>query len=523
MNVSELMKEVVSGSVVLPDFQRSFIWEPEDVRELTVSVLGDYFIGSMLLLEHYKEDSPFALRLIEGVEEINQNANVQSIVKILLDGQQRTSALFYALFEPNIPLKNRKSSFSFYLDLEKALDKNWDEAVIAVSRNDKKRHAEINRNQNVILFKLFKDIGKMAQKFKDHPRFNEIIELANGFLNREIHIVSLPRDTDLEKIVETFERINRTGEPLSIFELLTARLYKYGIKLRDMYGELKSQYSFVDNISPEFILKVIALIRGKEPKRKNILELEQNNFKEHWEAACDSLEYAYRRLTDIKNGYGVLDIKKWSPYSTLTVPLAGIIHYLKIKKLENKANFEKIDKWYWTAVFSNRYDQSVDTTAFYDYKAVCEWFETEKVPDFIQKFNSSEIDFDVEKQSSATYRGIINLIVLKGAYDFKTGQPPQLEKNKLQDDHIFPKSIFYENRILNRTLISTNQSKIDKKPSEYFSKRIQDIGIVKVKEILESHLIPEDSVQYLLNDNLVDFMETRKKAIIKEIELRTGK
>jgi len=47
-------------------------------------------------------------------------------------------------------------------------------------------------------------------------------------MNYQIHIVSLPRDTDLEKIVETFERINRTGEPLSIFELLTARLKKDG-------------------------------------------------------------------------------------------------------------------------------------------------------------------------------------------------------------------------------------------------------------------------------------------------------
>lgn len=53
MNVSELLKEVNDGEVVLPDFQRSFIWEPEDVRELLVSVLGGYFIGSLLLLEEF--------------------------------------------------------------------------------------------------------------------------------------------------------------------------------------------------------------------------------------------------------------------------------------------------------------------------------------------------------------------------------------------------------------------------------------------------------------------------------------
>ena len=43
MNVEELMKDVCKGAAVLPDFQRHFVWEPEDVRELLVSVLGNYF------------------------------------------------------------------------------------------------------------------------------------------------------------------------------------------------------------------------------------------------------------------------------------------------------------------------------------------------------------------------------------------------------------------------------------------------------------------------------------------------
>ncbi|GAH92710.1 unnamed protein product, partial [marine sediment metagenome] len=46
--------------------------QPEDVRELLVSVLGNYFIGSMLILEHFKDDSPFALTLVEGVEKVNR-------------------------------------------------------------------------------------------------------------------------------------------------------------------------------------------------------------------------------------------------------------------------------------------------------------------------------------------------------------------------------------------------------------------------------------------------------------------
>jgi len=521
MLIRELINEVHKGSIVLPDFQRSFIWEPEDIRELLVSVLGGYFIGSMLILEMYKDDSPFALRLIEGVEEVNKSAKIQSIVKILLDGQQRATALFYALYEPQIPLKNRKSPYKFYLDLGRALKEEWDEAVITVSINDKRKLSEIKNNDSIIPFSLIRDIGELVKKFKDNPKFKieRIIDLANNFMNYNIHIVSLSRDTDLEKIVETFERINRTGEPLSIFELLTARLYKYNIKLRDLLESTKGKYNFTEVLPPEFILKVIALIRNKEPKRKNILELEPDNFVKDWKNACEALNLAYQRITDIKNGYGVLDFKKWMPYTTMIVPLAAMINFIKAEKLENKANYDKIDRWYWSSVFSNRYDQAVDTTSANDFISIRHWIkDNKKIPDFIQKFDVNTIDLDVDKQSSAIYRGVISLIVLEGALDFKTGQPPQFDKEKVQDDHIFPKSIYKNDTILNRTLISTNAEKSYKKPSQYFDQLLKIHGEEKLKEILKTHLIPEDALTDLLNDALENFIEKRKNAIIEKLK-----
>ncbi|MGC9203326.1 MAG: hypothetical protein ACP5HX_11750, partial [Thermoproteota archaeon] len=94
---------------------------------------------------------------------------------------------------------------------------------------------------------------------------------------------------------------------------------------------------------------------------------------------------------------------------------------------------------------------------------------------------------NVEKQSSAIYRGVMNLIVLKGALDFKTGQSPQFEKEKVQDDHIFPRSIYNYNYLPNRTLISTNAEKGNTKPSEYFNERIKEHGMDECKQILQSH------------------------------------
>ncbi len=519
MNVKSLVEGVYKGEIVLPDFQRSFVWEPEDVRELLVSVLGDYFIGTMLILEIYKDDSPFALRLFEGVENVNSKAKIQSIVKIILDGQQRTTALFYALYEPDIPLKGRKSAYKFYLDLEKALHGDWDDAVIGVNVRDKKRLKEITSKNLVIPFGCIKERSEIVKRFRYNPQFSQIYELIDNFLKKPIHMIKLPRDTDLEKIIETFERINRTGEPLSVFELLTARLYKHKIKLRDLLDDAKSKYEIIKIIKPEFILKVIALIRGEEPKRRNLLNLNPKNFINDWNGAISSLNEAYKRVMDIRDGYGVFDFSKWMPYTTMLVPLAAIIYYIKTNKLQTPESYKKVTRWYWISVFLNRYDQAVDTTSYSDYKAVEEWLKDDsKIPEFVKKFNINDVDIDVDKQGAATYRGVMNLIVLSGAFDFKTGQPPQFYKKKVQDDHIFPKSKYNINSVINRTLITTNTAKGNQNPSKYFKDRINDYGKDKLKAILTTHLIPENAIDDLLTDNINAFLEKRKQKILEKIK-----
>lgn len=120
-----------------------------------------------------------------------------------------------------------------------------------------------------------------------------------------------------------------------------------------------------------------------------------------------------------------------------------------------------------------------------DWREFVVWLELDKEPSFLKDFRVDIVDLEVKQQNNAIYRGIIALIVLKGALNFKTGQPPQFDPNKVQDDHIFPKKHFKEDVILNRTVITSNQSKIDKKPSEFFRERLRDFGREKLVEILK--------------------------------------
>jgi hypothetical protein len=519
--VSDLISESESGTVVLPDFQRSFIWEPERIRELLVSVLGNYFLGTLLILQQFSDDSPFALRLVEGVKQLNDSAQIQSFVKVLLDGQQRTTSLFYALSEPDISLKGTSSSYRFYLDFDKALKSDWDGAVSVVNVKDKKRLAEVSKNPRIVPFRALRNLKDITTRFKMDTQFEEIYAVASDFLNREIYTIELSKDTSPERIVETFERINRTGKPLTAFELLTARLYKSKIKLRDLLDDAKDSYTFSQQIEPDFITKVIAMQRGKEPKRKFVLELDPANFAEDWDRACEALEDAYTRLLDIKNGYGAFDFKKWVPYSTMIVPLACMLGHLKENKQESKKNYDKIDRWYWASVFQNRYDQAADTTSFTDFSAIKNWINDDNaVPNFVANFDPISLDWSVEKQSSAIYRGVLNLIVLKGALDFQTGQPLQFDVKNVQDDHIFPKSVYKVNIFPNRSLITKNLPKLDRIPSDYFKEQLNLHGEEQLIQILNSHLIPKEAISSLLSDDLTEFVKLRAFTIINELRSR---
>lgn len=533
ISTESLLKGIYEGKIVLPEFQRSFIWGTEDIKDLMSSILGGYYIGSMLTMDSVKikedYDCEFALRLFEGVKEVNAEVKMQNIVKVILDGQQRSTSLFYVIYEPEIPLSGRKFQYVFYLDIEKALREEWSDAVIAVSKGDKKRISEINSGVNELKFISFSQLWELvSDPFKYREKFyavtkeqsnDEILKrlflIGKNLRDYKIHLVEI-EDKNPTKIVETFERINRTGQPLSVVDLVTARLYRDGIKLRDLIKEVTEEYDFISDVEPQAILKVIALLRGLEPKRSNLLKLDSSNFEEDFWKSCKLLETAFKRMTaTTSNGYGIINFKKWCPYTPMIVTLAA-----ELDKAKNEPDYRKIDTWYWISIFSQRYDQSVDSIIYSDYKNLSDWIENNNTPSFVNDFNPENVDLNISSQNNAIYRGVMNLVVLNGAFDFKTGQAPIFEPKKIQDDHIFPKSHFKDDSVLNRTLITSNQSKFNKRPSEYFREKLIEFGESKLKEILESHLIPFEALEFLLNDDIENFKKWRKEAIIEEIKKR---
>jgi len=89
----DLLNDASNGTVVIPDFQRDFVWKTKQIEELLNSIINNYFIGSLLLLESSIDNLRFAPRLIRGVDPNVSSLSKQSNLKYVLDGQQRITDL----------------------------------------------------------------------------------------------------------------------------------------------------------------------------------------------------------------------------------------------------------------------------------------------------------------------------------------------------------------------------------------------------------------------------------------------
>jgi len=167
-NLLEIVKDAYRAKVVVPEFQRSFVWGRENIEEFLASIIQGYFVGTFLMLDTDPERPMFPFRTVEGLEMVNGQASPRqhSTVRLVLDGQQRITSVFYALCAPDIPLRYSKHPYRFYLRLEPLLEGDPDEAIMGVSTWDKRRLSEnetLVRQYRALPFTFLADSEKFYQ------------------------------------------------------------------------------------------------------------------------------------------------------------------------------------------------------------------------------------------------------------------------------------------------------------------------------------------------------------------------
>ena len=131
-SLTDLLKNITSGKIQLPDFQRGWVWDEDHVQSLLVSIARSFPVGAVMLMETGGEVS-FQVRPIEGLESKLKEVEPR---KLILDGQQRLTSLTQAVALPEAvntrTSKGKEVKRHYYFDVKIALEGEGylDEAVI---------------------------------------------------------------------------------------------------------------------------------------------------------------------------------------------------------------------------------------------------------------------------------------------------------------------------------------------------------------------------------------------------------
>lgn len=529
-----LLDQIDARDLALPDFQRSFVWRPDAVRELLVSVFSNYPAGAILLLRDGAKK--FTPRAVEEAPELDSHTPAF----IALDGQQRLTSLYQA--------SRGRGTHRFYVNLGDLLtdpaaghEYDIDEAVeVYPVRNARKWVTLEAQAQDLMLpleevprwsawmfavIKLRDDRGPNGEELSPLliRLHDDVIKRFNDY---QFAVTTLAAGTPLDAVCSIFETINRTGVKLNVFELLTARAYAEGSNLRERWREAKATHPILHEfqVDPYYLLQVIALRTGRGVKRSDILDLKPSEITNHWDDGARGLAKAYDL---VRANCGVYN-SNWVPYIACMTVLGAIWSHVDAAFGAGRgAALTHIKRWFWVACFTARFENAVNTRTLDDFRALSTWLQGGSPPDYMTSAVKAPVWREITRRQRSIYRAAMALLLSGKPLDFHSGQAlsTQLIANsEIDDHHVFPQAYLsnakphgYEwvDSILNRTLIDrkTNILISDKAPSVYLGEIGALLSGEEVERILDSHQLPSHPGGPLFEDRFEDFLQQRSATL----------
>ena len=236
--VTQLLTDVKSDKIAIPELQRPFVWDSIKVRDLLDSLYKGYPVGYLITWQS-----------VGAALKGGQRAGYQ---QILIDGQQRITALRAAV--AGLPVVNKR-----YAKIKIAI------AFNPVSEEFATATPVIRKNPEWIadvsdFFNATSSYGFYRDYFDRNADVDRTLVETNlgrleGIKNAQIGIIALADDLDVETVSEIFIRINSKGVPLSSADFAMSKIATYGDrgrnirKLIDYFCHLSIAPHVIDDIA----------------------------------------------------------------------------------------------------------------------------------------------------------------------------------------------------------------------------------------------------------------------------------
>jgi len=203
ISIEQILILIKSNEIAIPEIQRPFVWKPKQVRDLIDSLYTGYPTGYLIISQ-----SP-NMKLRDG--------SLSEGKKIMIDGQQRTTALMTAIvgqevINSDFEKKRIKIAFNPLANEDEELFKVQDNAIL----RDKKWIPDIAE-----VFKPAFDFWQFVNEYCDKnpeitgSELNKILMKLTDIRNRQIGVITLDKELTIDEVTEIFIRINSQGAKLN--------------------------------------------------------------------------------------------------------------------------------------------------------------------------------------------------------------------------------------------------------------------------------------------------------------------
>jgi hypothetical protein len=341
-----ILAEIKSGDIVVPKFQRPFVWDDDRRLILLDSIVNGMPIGSLLVWRTSRRD----LRTYEYVGGVRLTGPSKGAERVnyLLDGHQRISTLFGALYSgPRNPSSDDETRWPLYYELG-----SMDRPAFRVPP----RRGAVPEHWLPLDILLDGDmLFDFTQRLRQEGRRDlakEAESLANIFRDYIIPIVPLVTE-ELNIVTDAFVRINSLGKSMSEAHMLRALTHFDSVSTDEHFDSVRARLEPLGwgEIDDQVMVNILKAEFGLDAYASDVRGIYANLNRDRLplEGLTNVLEKAVGVLAEIGvRGAGAL------PYAAQLVTLAAVI--ARFPGILGEPNsLARLRRWFWITTYSEHF------------------------------------------------------------------------------------------------------------------------------------------------------------------------
>lgn len=432
--IQEMIGDVRSGEILLPEFQRGYVWNRDQVRGLVQSLYRKHPTGHFLI---WKTSNPGKVR----GGDLSQDGHSL----LLLDGQQRLTSLF-VLFEGVAPpfYEGESLFFDLFFNMQTAEFRFWQKSMMEGSADWISVHLFLKEGLSAYLERLpqlSEDERALVQT--NLARLAQL-DAIRGYTYQTDHLAG--DDLTTEQVVEIFNRVNSAGTPLTKADLATAHICSLWPEAR---AELRT---FSDQMKVHrFGIDLDFLVRSIAGVASGSVLLEGSFYKvpvEDLQSAWKKVRTSFEHLVNVLRHDAYVDSLSDLPTRNVLIPMTVYLarHGSAFTDETVKGKFIR---WMFLAGLWGRYSSSAESNMQKDVSLLDAEDPTaalvERIIDQRGRIRLESRDLADKSAGSAYYKFSYVVARANGAKDWFTGLTLYKQaigaSNGLESHHVFPKGV----------------------------------------------------------------------------------